>query len=156
MGLPLIVNTTGLVMVVSGLYVRDEEFKNPNDCDGGGVTEGIGEDVEGGTEIVEPLAREVVEGEVVEGVWDGDSDVEEGVVGLDPSVLVLGDWLGGEAEGSLSAQISEQILSDKASGTYEGDSISDGGIVDTTPSLLGELNKGVRSETCLGYKARFA
>jgi hypothetical protein len=142
-------------MVVSGVYVRDVEFKNPNDCDGGGVTEGAGEDVEGGTEMVELLAREVVVGEVVEGIWDEDSDVEEGVVGLDPSVLVLGDWLGGEAEGSLSAQISGQILSDGVSGTYEVEGVSDGGMVDMSPSLLGELNKGVRSETCLGYKARF-
>jgi hypothetical protein len=45
-GLPLTVNTTGLVIVVSGLYVRDEEFRNPNDCDGDGVIEGSGEVVE--------------------------------------------------------------------------------------------------------------
>jgi hypothetical protein len=37
------VNTTALVIVVSGLYVRDVEPKNPSDGDGGGVIEDPGE-----------------------------------------------------------------------------------------------------------------
>jgi len=63
-----LVKTTALVIVVSGLYVRDEVPKNPNDCDGDGVTEGPGDGVEGGTELLELLWLEVVEGGVVEGV----------------------------------------------------------------------------------------
>lgn len=111
------VNTTGLVIVVSGLYVRDVEPRNPNDCDGDGVIEEPSEGDEGGTELVELLCWEVVEGGVVEGVtegvWDEGLEVEEGVGGVDSSVLVLGgwNWLGGKEGGSLSTQISRRILS---------------------------------------------
>lgn len=126
MGLPLIVNTTGLVIVVSGLYVRDDEPRNPYDCVGGGVVEGVGEDVKEGTELVELLSWEVVEG-----VWDV-PEVEGGVVGVNWSVLVFGDWLGVEEGGS------------------EVGDVSDGGAVDGPPSLLGRL-KG-SSEACLGTR----
>lgn len=50
--------------MVSGLYVRDVEFKKPIDCDGDGVIEGEGEDVEGVIELVGLLSREVVDGGV--------------------------------------------------------------------------------------------
>jgi len=93
--LPSMVNTTGLVIVVSGLYLRDVEPKNPNDCDDG-VNEGPSEDVEEGTELVELPPWEVVEGGVVEGVWDGGPEVEGGMVEAGSSVLVLGGWLGRE------------------------------------------------------------
>jgi hypothetical protein len=108
------VNTTGLVIVVSGIYERVVEFRNPNDCDGGGgVIEGSSEDVEGGTELTELLSWEVVEeGGVVEGVWDEGSEVEGGDVGVGSSVLELGGWLGGKEGESLSAQISRRMLSD--------------------------------------------
>lgn len=66
MALPSTVNTTGLVIVVSGVYVRDVEFKKPNDCGGDEVIEGGGEDVEGVIELVGLLSREVVD----EGVED--------------------------------------------------------------------------------------
>jgi hypothetical protein len=96
---PSIVKTTGLVIVVSGLNVRDVELKNPNVVDGGGVTEDPGEEVEGGSELVEVLSREVVEG----GVVDGGSEVEGGVVEGGSSVDVLGDSLVKEKGDSLSA-----------------------------------------------------
>ena len=108
------VNTTGLVIVVSGLYGRDVEFKNPKVCDGDGdgVIEGPREDVEGGTELVELLSWKVEEEGVVEGDRDGGSEVEEGIVEVGSSVLVLGDWLREEEGDSLSAQISRRILRD--------------------------------------------
>lgn len=63
-------------MVVSGLYVREEEFKNPSDCGGDEVT-GVGEDVEGGTESVKLSLVEVVRGGVADEV-DGKGIQEEG------------------------------------------------------------------------------
>ena len=112
--LPLMVNTTALVIVVFGLCERDLESKNPNDCDGDGVIEGSSEDVEEGTEPVELFSWEVVDGGVVESVWEEGSEVDGDVVGVDSSVLLLGDWPGGGEGDSLSAQISRQILGDRS------------------------------------------
>ena len=109
MALPSTVKTMGLVIVVSGLYVRDVEFKKPIDCGGDEVIEGGGEDVEGVIELVGLLSREVVDGGV-EDVWDGGCEVEGGGVEVG-SVLVAGGWLGEKEGDSLSAQISVQILS---------------------------------------------
>lgn len=103
------VNTTGLVIVVSGLYGRDVEFRNPNDCSGDGVIEGPCEGVEEeGTELVELLSWGVVEGGVVEVVWDGSTEVEGDIVGVGWSVFVLGGWVWEKEGESLSAQISER------------------------------------------------
>ena len=44
---PSMVKTTGLVIVVSGVNVRDEELKDLDDSDGVGVIDGSCEDVEG-------------------------------------------------------------------------------------------------------------
>ena len=70
MGLPLIVNTTGLLIVVSGVNVGDVELKCPNECDDVGVIEGLGDGVEKGTELVELLwlGSGLVVGDAVEGV----------------------------------------------------------------------------------------
>lgn len=70
------VKTTGLVIVVSGLNVRDVELESPDVSDDVGVIDGACEDVEGRSELDELLSREVVEG----GVVDGDSEVEGGCV----------------------------------------------------------------------------
>ena len=45
MALPSTVKTMGHVIAVSGLYVRDVEFKKPIDCGGDEVIEGGGGDV---------------------------------------------------------------------------------------------------------------
>lgn len=69
-----VVSTTGLVC---GLCVRGVESGDSDDCDGDEVIEDANVDVEGGTELIELLSREVVEG-----VWDGGPEVEEGTVGV--------------------------------------------------------------------------
>ena len=102
---PSTVKTTGLVIVVSGLYVRDEEFKNPNVSDGSGVIEGKGEDVEGGSELDEVLWREVVEGGVVDEVSEVEGGCEDDG---DSEVDVVGGSLV-EGGGTLSVQISGRI-----------------------------------------------
>lgn len=83
--LPSMVNTTGLVIVVSGVYVRDVEPKKPIDCSGDEVIEGGNEDVEGVAELVGLLSPEFVDGGI-EDVWDGGCEVEGG--GVVGSVLV--------------------------------------------------------------------
>lgn len=130
MALPSTVNTTGLVIVVSGLYGRDEEFKYPNDCGGGEVIGGVGENVgvEGVIELAGLLSWEVVEGGVEEGVGvDGD------VVGVNWSVLVVGGWLGVE-------------------GDSKGDSVWDGRVLGTAVSVPVKPGVRVRGESCLGTK----
>lgn len=104
---PLIVNTTGLVIVVSGLNVREEEPKDVGVSEGVGVVDGSSEDIEGLDEL---LSRVVVEGSVVVG---GCEVVEGGCVEVGSGVLVLGDSLVGGGGGCLSTQISGQISSDE-------------------------------------------
>lgn len=131
MALPSTVNTTGLVIVVCGLYVRDVEFKKPNDCGGDEVIEGGGEDVEGFIELVGLLSREVVDGGV-EDVPDGGCEVEGGGVEVG-SVFVAGGWLGEEGDSEVGVG-------------------SDRGEVGTPTSPPVGSTDGVRSEACLGTK----
>ena len=97
------VKTTGLVIVVSGLNVRDEELMNSSVSDGVGVIDGSREDVEGSSELDELLSREIVEGSVV----SGGSEVEGGCVEGDSFVVLGGSLVGG---GPLPTKISEDIL----------------------------------------------
>lgn len=53
---PSMVITTGLAVVVSGVNVREEELKEPDDSDGVGVTDSSSEDVEGSCELDELLS----------------------------------------------------------------------------------------------------
>jgi hypothetical protein len=98
---PSMVKTTGLVIVVPGLNVRDEERRNSDVSDGVGVIDDSREDVEGRSELGELLSREVVEG----------SELEGGCVESDSSV-VLGGSLVGEEDSSLSTRVSRDLLSD--------------------------------------------
>jgi len=91
----------GLVIVVSGLNVRDVELGSPDVSDGVGVIEGSGKDVEGDSEGSELLSPEVVDG----GAVDGGSVLEGGC----SRVVVLGGSLVGGGEGTLSVQISGRI-----------------------------------------------
>ena len=91
---PSMVRTMALLIVVSGVNVRDVELEGTDESDGVGVSEGSCEDVWGGSELDEVLSREVVE----EGVVDGGSEVEEKggwlVVVLGGSLVeVGGNWL---------------------------------------------------------------
>lgn len=104
---PSIVRTTGLVIVVSGLNVRDKESEDPTVSDGVGVIDGLWEDVEGSCELDELLSRETVERVIVA----GGAEVEGGCV-EGGSLVVLGGSLVGEKENSLSTEISGRILSD--------------------------------------------
>jgi len=106
---PSMVKTTALVIVVSGLKVRDEELWSVSD--GVGVIEDS-EDIEESCELVEEVWREVVEEDVV----DVDDEVEVGVEVDSVDVGTLVDVLGGTlvevGGGSLSAQISGPTLGD--------------------------------------------
>jgi len=98
------VKTMALVIVVSGLKVRDEELE--------GVSDGVGviedsEVIEESCELVEELWREVVEDVVV-----GVVEVEVDSVDVGWLVDVLGGWLVEVGGGSLSAQISGPTLGD--------------------------------------------
>lgn len=53
---PSIVKTTGLVIVVSGLNVRDKELKDVGVSDGVGIVDGSSEDLEDGCELDELLS----------------------------------------------------------------------------------------------------
>jgi hypothetical protein len=113
----LTVRTTALVIVVSGLKVRDVELRDPDVFDGGEVIDDTDEDVERGCELDEVLQGEVVEGGVVEdvvegNVVDGGNEVEGGSVEGGWSVDVFGDSLVKVGRGCLSTQISERTLSD--------------------------------------------
>lgn len=99
---PSIVITTGLVIVVSGLNVRDVESKSPDVSEGVGVIDDIGEDVEDISELGELLSVVVVGVDVV----DGGSEVEGGTV--EDSSRVDGS-LAGEERVSLSVKISGRI-----------------------------------------------
>ena len=52
---PSMVRTTGLVIVVSGLNVRDVELGVSDDCDGVGVIEGEGECEDGGDSVLDEV-----------------------------------------------------------------------------------------------------
>jgi len=98
------VKTTALVIVVSGLNVRDEDS---DVSDGVGVIDDDSrEDVEESSERDELLSRELVEEDIV----DEDSKVEEDCV--EDSSVVLGGSLVEEEGGSLSTKISKEISSD--------------------------------------------
>jgi len=101
------VKTTALVIVVSGLNVRDEDS---DVSDGVGVIDDSSEDVEESSERDELLSRELVEVEVEEDIVDEDSEVEEDCV--EDSSVVLGGSLVEEEGGSLSTKISKEISSD--------------------------------------------
>lgn len=106
------VRTTALVIVVSGLKVRDEELE--------GVSDGVGvieesEDIEESCELVEEVWREVVEDDVVDEVVDEvevEVEVEVDSVDVGSLVDVFGGSLVEVGGGSLSAQISGPALSD--------------------------------------------
>ena len=106
---PSMVKTTGLVIVVSGLKVRDEELKSVSD--GVGVIEGS-EDIEESCELVEEVWRDVVEEDVMDEGDEVEVGVEVGSVDVGPLVDVLGGSLVGVGGGSLSAQISGPTLGD--------------------------------------------
>lgn len=89
------VKTTALVIVVSGLNVRDEDS---DVSDGVGVIDDSREDVEESSERDELLSRELVEEDVV----DEDCEVEEDCV--EDSSVVLGGSLVEEEGGSLSTK----------------------------------------------------
>lgn len=61
------VKTTGLLIVVPVLNVRDVEVENADVSDEVRVIDGGSEDVEGRSELDELFSREVVEEDVVDG-----------------------------------------------------------------------------------------
>ena len=103
------VKTTALVIVVSGLKVRDEELE--------GVSDGVGviedsEETEESCELVEEVWREVVKEDVVDEDDEVVVEVEVDSVDVGSLVDVLGGPLVEVGEGSLSAQISGPTLGD--------------------------------------------
>jgi len=101
---PSMVRTTGLVIVVSGLKVREELGGDVSD--GVGVNEDAESDIEESSELDEELVREVVEEDVV----DEGTEVEVGGVDVGGVVVVLGGWLVEVGGGTLSTQISGPTL----------------------------------------------